>query len=78
VRQVLAEQVDLRADGTGYVPLDQLPSDHRYFTYQATVNEGGAPSEQVVTEDRAGRGTEYRDETEGEHPIPDLRPAGMT
>jgi len=77
VRQVLAEQIDLRADGTEYVPLDQLPPDHRYFRYQAIVNEGGAPSEQVIEQDRAERGHEYRDETEGEHPVPDLRPAGM-
>jgi hypothetical protein len=74
---VLAEQVQLRADGTDYVPLDELPADHRYFAYQAKVNEGGAPSEQVIDENRAQRGHEYRDETEGEHPVPDLRPAGV-
>jgi hypothetical protein len=73
VRRVLAEQVDLRADGTEYVPLDELPAGHRYFTYQDTVNEGGAPSEQVIDETRAQKGREYRDETEGENPVPDLR-----
>ena len=73
VRQVLAEQIELRADGTDYVPLDQLPADHRYFRYQETVNEGGAPSEQVIDETRAQKGREYRDETEGENPVPVLR-----
>ena len=73
VRRVLAEQVDLRADGTEYVPLDELPAGHRYFTYQETVSEGGAPSEQVIDETRAQKGREYRDETEGENPVPDLR-----
>jgi hypothetical protein len=74
VRQVLADQIDLRADGIDYVGVDDLPSSHRYFEYQATVNEGGAPSEQVVEQTRDKRGTEHRDETEGDHPIRDLRP----
>src|SRR5690606_22269638 len=30
VRSVLAEQIDLRADGFDYVPLNELPDDHRY------------------------------------------------
>jgi hypothetical protein len=55
------------------VPLDELSAGHRYFTYQQTVNEGGAPSEQVIDETRAQKGREYRDETEGENPVPDLR-----
>jgi hypothetical protein len=74
VRQVLADTIDLRADGTGYVPVDELPSDHRYFAYQATVNEGGTPTEDVIQQDRQQRHHEYRDETEGQHPIADLRP----
>jgi hypothetical protein len=73
VRRILAEQVDLRADGLAYVPLQDLPSDHRYFDYQATVNAGGAPSETVIDENRAAHGDELRDETEGAHPIIDLR-----
>jgi hypothetical protein len=73
VRDVLAEQLDLRADGANYVPVDQLPPDHRYWDYQRTVNQGGAPSEQIVDLDRTERGEEYRDETEGEHPIDELR-----
>lgn len=73
VRQVLATTVDLRTDGTEYVPIGELPPDHRYFEYQRTVNEGGVPSEQVVDEVRARDGRDYRDETEGENPVPDLR-----
>ena len=78
VRQVLAD-ADRPADRRHSTTCrsSELPADHRYFRYQATVNAGGAPSEQVIDEDRAKRGREYRDETEGEHPDPDLRPAGM-
>src|SRR5690606_33576346 len=50
VRQVLAEQIDLRTDGLDYVDVGDLPDSHRYFSYQSTVNAGGAPSEQVIEE----------------------------
>ena len=73
VRQILAEQIDLRTDGLAYVPVDDLPRGHRYFDYQKTVNAGGAPSEQVIEQNRAASGDEFRDETEGEHPVIDLR-----
>ena len=73
VSEVLATQVDLQADGLDFVPVGELPSDHRYFTYQKTVNAGGNPSEQVIDENRARSGRDYRDETEGDHPITDLR-----
>ena len=75
VRSVLAAQVDLRSDGPEYVPAGALPSDHRSVAYQATVNAGGAPSEQVVAENVAASGRDYRDQTEGEHPVIDLREA---
>jgi hypothetical protein len=75
VREILASQIDLRTDGADYVRLDELPADHRYFEYQRVTNEGGAPSEVVVNMDREERGTEYRDETDGSHPVPDLRVA---
>jgi hypothetical protein len=74
VREVLASQYDLRTDGMEYVRLDDLPSDHRYFQHQALVNAGGAPSEMVIDETRAERGRDFRDETEGPHPIEGLRP----
>jgi len=73
VRGVLESQYDLRTDGLDYVPLDELPRDHRYYRYQETVNAGGAPSEQVIDETRRERDRDYRDETEGPHPIPELR-----
>lgn len=73
VRQVIATQLDLRTDGTAYVPLNQLPSDHGYFSFQETVNAGGAPSDQVIDEMVRSRGHEYRDETDGDHPVSDLR-----
>jgi hypothetical protein len=44
----------LQADGLDFVPVGELPSDHRYFTTSS--------------------GRDYRDETEGDHPITDLRP----
>jgi hypothetical protein len=74
VREILATQYDLRTDGIEYVPLDALPKDHRYFRVQEIVNSGGAPSEVVIDETRRERGRDYRDETEGPHPIEGLRP----
>ena len=71
---MLTDQVGLRTDGLNYVDVDDLPADHRYFAYQGTVNEGGAPSEQVIDQVRSQGAGEYRDETEGGHPIADLRP----
>jgi hypothetical protein len=76
VRRVLAEQYDLRTDGLRYVPVAELPSDHRYFRYQQLVNADSAPSEIVVEADRGENGTEYRDETDGDNPIDELRPVG--
>jgi len=73
VREILASQYDLRTDGLGYATLQDLPKDHRYFRFQETMNSGGVPSEEVVNEDRAQRTRDYRDETEGENPIPELR-----
>jgi hypothetical protein len=77
VREVLATQVDLRTDGLDLVSLGDLPKGHRYFDVQNRMETADAPSEQVIDQERAARGHEYRDETEGEHPIADLRePAG--
>jgi hypothetical protein len=73
VRDVLARTVDLRPDGLGYTHVDDLPSDHRFFEHQAKVNAGGTPSEQIIEVNREKQGREYRDETDGEHPIIDLR-----
>jgi hypothetical protein len=73
VRQVLADQIDLRADGVNYVDEAELPEDHRSRRYRAIVNAGGNPSELVIDQNRAARGRDFRDETEGENPIPELR-----
>jgi hypothetical protein len=78
VREILASQCDLRTDGFDYVPVDDLPSDHRYFAFQKAVNAGGVPSELVVEQDREENGVEYRDETEGDNPIEELRPVGAS
>jgi hypothetical protein len=76
VRDVVARQVDLASHDSEFVPVRSLPADHRYFTYQATVNKGGTPSEEVVTRQRTERGHEYRMQTEGEHPVAALREDG--
>jgi hypothetical protein len=73
VREVLASQVDLRADGEAYVPEADLPDDNPSRAYRAVVNSGGAPSELVIEQNLAAGGREYRDETEGENPVPTLR-----
>jgi hypothetical protein len=73
VREILATQVDLRADGLDYVPDSSLSADHRSRRYREVVNAGGAPSEMVIDENRAAHGREFRDETDGPHPVPALR-----
>ena len=73
VREILAAQVDLRADGLDYVPDADLPADHRSRRYRDVVNAGGVPSEMVIEDNRARSGHEFRDETEGEHPVAELR-----
>jgi hypothetical protein len=73
VRRVLADQIDLRADGFAYVDERDLPEDHRSRRYRAVVNAGGNPSELVIDQTRAARGRDFRDETEGENPVPELR-----
>ena len=73
VRQILESQVDLRPDGIGYTPESELSPDHRFFDYQRKVNGDGIPSEEVIAQNRDANGRDYRDETEGENPIVDLR-----
>lgn len=73
LRKVLAEQVDLTAKESEFVPIADLPGDHRYFAYQSVVNEGGVPSEQVIEEARSQLGEDYRLQTEGGHPVPGLK-----
>lgn len=73
VRDILASQIDLRADGLDYVSDADLPEDHRSRRYRATVNAGGTPSEQVIEQNRGVQGRDYRDETNGQNPVPELR-----
>ena len=73
VREVLAATVDLRADGMEYVDDADLPQDHRSRRYREVVNAGGVPSEEVIELNRQANGREFRDETEGENPVPSLR-----
>ena len=75
VRKVLAEQIDLTAKDSEFVPVGQLPKDDRYFDYQAKVNGDWVPTEAVIEETIAARGREYRLETEGPNPVEGLRPA---
>ena len=74
VRQVLKNQVDLTAEGTQFVPITQLPADHRYYQYQRVVNAGGVPTEQIIAEARARLPDDYRYESQGPSPVPGLLP----
>lgn len=73
VRDILATQVDLRADGMDYVTDAELPGNHRSRRYRDAVNGSGNPSELVIDQNRVANGRDKRDETEGEHPVVDLR-----
>jgi hypothetical protein len=74
VRQVMAEQTSLTANGTEFVPVDSLPKDHRFYSYQKMVNGNGfVPSRDVIKEHIEKRGQDYRVETEGPHPVEKLR-----
>lgn len=78
VRQILASQIDLTAWETDYIPVDRLPRDSRYFTFQGMVNRDGIPSVQVIDEHVRRSGRDYRLETEGPHPVVRLRPREKT
>lgn len=74
VRDILASQIHLTADGNMYKRVDSLPDSHRYFTWQRLVNvDGSAPSQWVVEQHIDRRGQDYRLETEGPHPIEEYR-----
>jgi hypothetical protein len=73
VRDILATQIDLAADGLDYVRASELPGEHRSRRYREIVNAGGVPSEMVIDENRAHSGHEFRDETERPHPVTELR-----
>lgn len=76
VRDVLRRTVEWTGWDAQFLPVGALPSDHRYFEFQRTVNAGGVPSEQVIAQHRDQHGGEYRFATDGDHPIPALREGG--
>jgi hypothetical protein len=69
VREVLATQCDLTSLGTGFV----MDSHKRFQENLARVNAGGVPQEQVIDMHRERFGGEYRLQTDGAHPVKDLR-----
>ncbi len=74
VRDIIASQIRLTADGNMYKPVDSLPDSHRYFTWQGLVNvDGSAPSQRVVEQHIDRHGQDYRLETEGPHPLEEFR-----
>ncbi len=74
VRDILASQIQLTADGNMYKPVSELPDSSRYFEYQRMVNgDGSAPSQRVIEEHIDRHGRDYRLETEGPHPIEEYR-----
>ncbi len=78
IRQVLANQVNLTADGTDFLPVDVLPKVHRYYEYQAAVNSGGVvPSERVIQEYVKAKGQDYRDQVQGPHPVKEFQSRQM-
>jgi hypothetical protein len=75
VREILATQIDLRADGLGYVNKGE---DTRSQAYRDIVNAGGAPSELVIEQNRAANGRDKRDEIEGDNPVAELQATANT
>jgi hypothetical protein len=73
VRDVLRTQIDLTSKDSEFVPVSTLPHDDRYFAHQAKVNGDWVPTEELIRENAANRGQEYRLETDGPHPVPGLR-----
>ncbi len=69
IREILTSQIDLTADGTILVPIDELPGDHLYLSYQEQVNANGSPSETVVDALILKTGNDYRYEIIGPHPV---------
>jgi (2Fe-2S) ferredoxin len=71
LRRLLATQVDLTTLGTGYV----WEAHERFQRMQEKVNAETPPSVRVVDEHITLTGRDYRMETEGAHPVEELREA---
>jgi hypothetical protein len=70
LRHLLATQLDLTTLGAGYV----RDAHARFEEMQERLNgEEKPPSERVIEQHRNMFGYEYRVETEGPHPVPELR-----
>jgi hypothetical protein len=76
VRNVLEQTVNWTAWDAKFLPVTDLPAEHRYFEFQRIVNAGGVPTEDVILQHRAQFGEEYRFATNGQHPIASLRENG--
>jgi hypothetical protein len=76
VRQVLANQINLTAKFSDFVPVSTLAPSDRYYAYQQKVNGDWVPTEDVIRQNIEKNGQEYRLETEGPHPVPGLRGKG--
>jgi hypothetical protein len=76
IRDVLRRTVEWTAWDAQFLPIQELPADHRYFEHQQKVNAGGVPTEEVIERHRAQFGEEYRFATDGPHPIEPLREDG--
>jgi len=73
VRDVLANQINLTSKNSDFVPISGVAAGDRYFKYQQKVNGDWVPTEEVIRENVAKNGAEYRLETEGPSPVPGLR-----
>jgi hypothetical protein len=70
LRHLLDTQIDLTTLGTGYV----TEAHERFERLQEQLMAGELPpSEEVVDQHGAAFGTDYRFESEGPHPVPELR-----
>ena len=74
VRDVLKNQVTLTADKEEFVDIEELPSDHEFFTWNDKVNgrTQDVPSHKVIRELQDKAGEDYRSEDE-ESPVEALR-----
>jgi len=74
IRDVIASQIDLTADGNMYRPVSELATSANYFAWQRLVNaDGSAPSQRVIEQHIDRHVQDYRLETEGPHPVEELR-----
>lgn len=74
VREVLANTVNLTAQGEGYDHVENLPQDAKFFEYQQQVNkkDSDVASHNVIKKFIADNGKDYRYQT-AEHPVEQLR-----